>query len=89
MKLPIIKHLVKADYIPDSYEEAVDVLISYCEARGVKDEELDFAHELVIYGQDGKEAARVVYRPYDPLPSEAVVWVETDNDVKMIVHESN
>jgi hypothetical protein len=55
----------------------------------VKDEELDFAHELVIYGQDGKEAARVVYRPYDPLPSEAVVWVETDNDVKMIVHESN
>ncbi len=28
MKLPIIKHLVKADYIPDSYEEAVDALIS-------------------------------------------------------------
>lgn len=47
MKLPIIKHLVKADYMPDSYEEAVDVLISYCEARGVKDEELDVIGEII------------------------------------------
>ncbi len=47
MKLPIIKHLVKADYTPDSYEVAVDVLISYCEARGVKDEELDVIGEII------------------------------------------
>ena len=47
MKLPIIKHLAQSNFIPDSYEEAVDVLIAYCEARGVKEEELDVIGELI------------------------------------------
>ena len=47
MKLPIIKHLTQSDFIPNSYEEAVDVLIAYCEARGVKDEELDVIGEII------------------------------------------
>ena len=28
----------------------------------------DYAHEAVIYGQDGKEAARIIYSPDKPLP---------------------
>jgi len=27
----------------------------------------DYAHEAIIYGQDGKEAARVIYSPDKPL----------------------
>ena len=47
MKLPIIKHLTQSNFIPDSYKEAVDVLIAYCEARGVKEEELDVIGEII------------------------------------------
>lgn len=42
----------------------------------------DYAHTAIIYGQDGKEAARVVYRPNKPLSCGANVWIETENKVK-------
>lgn len=42
----------------------------------------DYAHEAIIYGQDGKEAARVVYRPNKPLSCGAHVWIETTNKVE-------
>jgi len=45
----------------------------------------DYAHEAVIYGQDGKEAARVVYSPDKPLSCGAKVWIETANEVKTTV----
>jgi len=45
----------------------------------------DYAHEAVIYGQDGKEAARVVYSPDKPLSCGAKVWIETVNEVKTLV----
>jgi len=40
-----------------------------------------YAHEVVLYGQDGKEAARVVYRPDKPLSCGAHVWIETKHNV--------
>ena len=40
-----------------------------------------YANEAVIYGQDGKEAARVVYSPEKPLSCGAKVWIETSNRV--------
>ena len=40
-----------------------------------------YAHEAIIYGQDGKEAARVVYSPNKPLSCGAKVWIETENKV--------
>lgn len=43
----------------------------------------DYAHEAIIYGQDGKEAARVIYRPDKPLSCGARVWIETDNKVEV------
>lgn len=42
----------------------------------------DYAHEAIIYGQDGKEAARVIYRPNNPLSCGAHVWIETQNKVE-------
>ena len=47
----------------------------------------DYAHEAIIYGQDGKEAARVVYRPDKPLSCGAKVWIETQGKVERIVHD--
>lgn len=41
-----------------------------------------YAHEAIIYGQDGKEAARVIYSPRKPLSCGAHVWIETKNEVK-------
>jgi len=41
-----------------------------------------YCHEVIIYGQDGKEAARVVYSPDKPLSCGARVWIETQNEVK-------
>jgi len=40
-----------------------------------------YASEVVIYGQDGLEAARVIYRPDKPLSCGAKVWIETKNKV--------
>lgn len=37
----------------------------------------------IIYGQDGKEAARVVYRPDNPLPCGAKAWIETSGMVEV------
>ncbi len=45
----------------------------------------DYAHEAVIYGQDGKEAARIIYSPDKPLSCGAKVWIETENEVKTLV----
>jgi hypothetical protein len=48
MRLPIIKQLVTSGEFDEDYLiEAVDVLLSISEARGIKDEELDVIGELV------------------------------------------
>ena len=46
----------------------------------------DYAHEVIIYGQDGKEAARVIYRPDKPLSCGAHVWIESTGKVETVVH---
>ena len=46
----------------------------------------DYAHEVIIYGQDGKEAARVIYRPDKPLSCGARVWIETTGRVETTVN---
>lgn len=45
----------------------------------------EYAHEAIIYGQDGKEAARIIYRPNDPLSCGAHVWIETQGTVETVV----
>lgn len=44
----------------------------------------DYANEAIIYGQDGLEAARVIYSPDKPLSCGAKVWIETKNRVETI-----
>ena len=44
----------------------------------------EYAHEAIIYGQDGLEAARVIYSPNKPLSCGAKVWIETKNRVETI-----
>lgn len=46
----------------------------------------EYAHEAIIYGQDGKIAAKVVYSPDKPLNCGARVWIETQGEVKLIDH---
>jgi len=43
-----------------------------------------YSNEVIIYGQDGLEAARVVYRPDKPLSCGARVWIETANNVETL-----
>jgi hypothetical protein len=47
----------------------------------------EYAHEAIIYGQDGKIAAKVIYRPNKPLSCGAHVWIETTNEIKTITHK--
>lgn len=44
----------------------------------------DYADEVVIYGRDGKVAARIVYSPDKPLSCGARVWIETECEVERI-----
>lgn len=41
-----------------------------------------YANEVIIYGQDGLEAARIVYSKDKPLSCGARVWIETKNKVE-------
>ena len=56
MRLPIIKKLVESNFDPDYFEETIEVLDSICEARGIKDEELDVLGEMI----SNIEGAKVV-----------------------------
>jgi hypothetical protein len=40
-----------------------------------------YASEAIIRDKDGKEIARVVYRPHNPLSCGAHCWIETQNAV--------
>lgn len=40
-----------------------------------------YAHEAIVYGQDGLEACRIIYNPNNPLSCGAKVWIETQNKV--------
>jgi hypothetical protein len=42
----------------------------------------NYTDEAIIYGQDGLEAARVVYSKDKPLSCGARVWIETINKVE-------
>lgn len=44
---------------------------------------IDVGHEVVIMGQDGKEAARVIYNREQPQKG-MNAWIETDNDIEII-----
>ena len=46
-----------------------------------------YAHEAIIRDAEGKEVARVVYRPHKPLSCGAHVWIETQLDVETITKE--
>lgn len=41
-----------------------------------------YANEVVIYGNDGEIAAKVVYSPNKPLSCGAKVWIETNNKIE-------
>ena len=43
----------------------------------------DYAHEVDIEG-----SCRVVYRPDDPLPCGAVVWIEVEDGVPIILRDN-
>ena len=44
----------------------------------------NYAHEAIIYDDNGKEVAKVVYNPDKPLSCGARVWIETKNKVEII-----
>lgn len=44
----------------------------------------DYADEVIIYGQDGLEAAKIVHSPNKPLSCGARVWIETVNKVRIL-----
>ena len=62
MKLPVIKHLTNfiqendADYI----HEALEVLEDVCDARGIKDEELDVIGELMSNMEGALEVQKMI-----------------------------
>lgn len=56
MRLPIIKKLVESDLDVDYFEETIEVLDAICDARGIKDGEIDVLGEMI----SNIEGAKVV-----------------------------
>ncbi|WP_415912279.1 hypothetical protein [Neptuniibacter sp. QD37_11] len=48
-----------------------------------------YAHEAILLDEHGEPTAKVVYRPDNPLPCGAHVWIETMNEVIVHVFDSN
>jgi len=46
-----------------------------------------YGHEAILFDQDGREVAKVIYRPDKPLGCGAKVWIETHNPVDVIILE--
>ena len=44
-----------------------------------------YGHEAIIKDDNGKEVARIIYRPNKPLSCGAHVWIETKNEVEVVV----
>jgi hypothetical protein len=44
----------------------------------------EYAHEIIIYGRDDLEAARIVYSKDKPLSCGARVWIETTNKIEIV-----
>ena len=47
-----------------------------------------YAHEAIIRDAEGREVARVIYRPNKPLACGAHVWIETQYEVTTEVREA-
>ena len=47
MRLPIIKKLIESDFDVDYFVETIEVLDAICDARGIKDEEIDVLGEMI------------------------------------------
>jgi hypothetical protein len=43
-----------------------------------------YAHEVLILDDNGVEVAKIVYKPNKPLSCGAKVWIETQNEIKII-----
>ena len=43
-----------------------------------------YGHEVIICDKDGNEVAKVKYSPDKPLPCGARVWLECENEVRVI-----
>ncbi len=72
-RIHVNQHKIKSNRKLNSSTPAEPVIT--CKRGG----ENHYAHEVIIFGQDGLEAARVIYRPDSPLGCGAHVWVETKN----------
>lgn len=44
----------------------------------------NYAHEAIIYDDNGKEVAKVIYSSHKPLSCGAKVWIETNNKVQLV-----
>ena len=44
----------------------------------------EYGHSVIIYGNDGEEACRVVYSPDKPLGCGARVYIVTHNDIEVL-----
>jgi hypothetical protein len=44
----------------------------------------DYANEVEILDKDGEVVAKVVYSPNKPLSCGAKVWIETNNEIKIL-----
>ena len=76
-RIHVNQHNIKHNQKPENIDEPLQVLT----VKTYKSN--DYANEVIIYGQDGKEAARLVYRPDHPLSCGAHVWIETKGIVEL------
>ena len=77
-KIHINQHVIKRNQKTGEREPVIT-------CKTYKDNQ--YGHTLIIKDDNGKEVAKVIYSPDKPLSCGARVWIETENDVEVIVNE--
>lgn len=46
-----------------------------------------YGHEAIIRDDEGNEVAKIVYNPHKPLSCGARCWIETQNEVEVVIND--
>ena len=77
-KIHVNQHIIKSN-LKENKKEPVLTVKTYKDNR--------YAHQALIKDAQGNVVAKVIYSPDKPLSCGARVWIETENEVDIIVEK--
>lgn len=78
-RIHVNQHVIRSNHKSGSREPVIT-------CKNYKENQ--YGHQVIIYGNDGTEACRVIYSPDKPLSCGARVYIETHNEVEVVQNQA-